>query len=302
MNKAIKVLMVDDEEQFRATTEKILNRRGFETSLAASGPEALDKLKENPDVVILDIKMPGMDGHEVLKEMKKRSPNLPVIMLTGHGAMPSAQEALEEGAFDYLLKPCDIDLLTAKINDACRREKKKWPPEEKAVWEIMIPIDEFTSVKEDDTVAEAVSKLKESMVPKIFTSRIVEKLHRSVLIFNNAGKVQGILTVTDLLEAIMPAYLSAPKPSMADSMVYSTIFWKGMFTNQIKNLGQKKVSEIMSPAPFTIDESANLMEAAHAMVANNVRRLAVVSQHEVIGVVREMDLFFEIDNMIKGAK
>ena len=115
MSRKIKVLMVDDEEKFRSTTRKILNRRGFDTSLAGSGQEALDKLKDEPDVVVLDIKMPGMDGHETLQEIKKRRPDLPVIMLTGHGAMPSAREALKHGASDYLTKRCDIDLLASKI-------------------------------------------------------------------------------------------------------------------------------------------------------------------------------------------
>jgi len=63
MNPKIKVLMVDDEAQFRATTERILKRRGFQTIMAASGEEAIEKLDQNPDVVVLDIKMPGMDGH-----------------------------------------------------------------------------------------------------------------------------------------------------------------------------------------------------------------------------------------------
>lgn len=87
MSKKIKVLMVDDEKQFRATTKKILNKKGFETVLAGSGEEAIKKLQEHPDVVILDIKMPGMDGHQALKEIKKISPDLPIIMLTGHGAL-----------------------------------------------------------------------------------------------------------------------------------------------------------------------------------------------------------------------
>ena len=107
MSRKIKVLMVDDEAQFRATTERILTRRGFDTLLAGSGEEAIDKLNENPDVVVLDIKMPGMDGHATLREIKNRKPDLPVIMLTGHGALPSAREAREKGAYDYLTKPCD---------------------------------------------------------------------------------------------------------------------------------------------------------------------------------------------------
>ena len=73
MEKKIKVLMVDDEAQFRATTQKILNRKGFDTIIAASGEEALGKLDADPDVVILDIKMPGIDGHQALQEIKKRN-------------------------------------------------------------------------------------------------------------------------------------------------------------------------------------------------------------------------------------
>ena len=119
----ISVLLVDDEERFRATTEKLLARRGFETILAENGEEALEKLKEDPDVVVLDVKMPGMDGHQVLKEIKRRSPALPVIMLTGHGALPSARESLAEGAFDYLTKPCDITILASKIHEAFRHRE-----------------------------------------------------------------------------------------------------------------------------------------------------------------------------------
>jgi len=118
MSKTLRVLMVDDEEQFRETTRKLLKRRGLEVLLATGGKEAIEKLKENPDVVVLDIKMPGMDGHQALKVIKKQNPDLPVIMLTGHGAMPSAREALVEGAFDYLSKPCDMDLLASKISEA----------------------------------------------------------------------------------------------------------------------------------------------------------------------------------------
>jgi DNA-binding NtrC family response regulator len=98
MSKQIKVLMVDDEKRFRDTTRKILMKKGFDTILAGSGEQALEKIEQEPDVVILDIKMPGIDGHEALAEIKKRKPDLPVIMLTGHGDMPSAREALGEGA------------------------------------------------------------------------------------------------------------------------------------------------------------------------------------------------------------
>ena len=300
MSDKIKVLMVDDEEQFRATTKKLLNRRGFETILAGSGEEAIDRLDENPDIVILDIKMPGMDGHQALKEIKSRFPDLPVIMLTGHGTMPSAREALIEGAFDYLAKPCDIDVLSAKITDACQQMKAEGVDEEKRVMDVMIPIDDYTTMKGNQTIEAAILKLKESFASKISTSRIMETGHRSILILDDKKNVQGILSIRDLLKGIMPAYLGASKPSMADSIQYSPMFWSGMFTSEVKALAKKEVRDLMSPAPLTIDGESNLMEASYIMVKNRLRRLVVLQSGRVAGVIREQDLFFEIERIQKG--
>ena len=299
MSKKIKVLMVDDEEQFRSTTKKILDKRGFETIVAGSGGEAIEKLSKNPDVVILDIKMPGMDGHQALKEIKDRSPDLPVIMLTGHGTEPSALEAYVEGAFDYLSKPCDIDLLASKITDAYHHQAVEGMVKEKLAIDVMIPIEDYTTLTENNTVKEAIDKLRESFSAKMSTSRIMETGHRSLLVFNREGKVKGILAITDLLSEIMPAYLSAPKPSMADSIQYSPMFWDGMFTRQVKQIASKKIKEIMSPAPLTIDAGANLMEAAHMMITNKTRRMAVVKNGEIVGIIREQDLYFEIERILR---
>ncbi|UCH22256.1 MAG: response regulator [Deltaproteobacteria bacterium] len=300
MNEKIKVLMVDDEKQFRATTKKILNRRGFETILAASGEEAIDKLNENPDVVILDVKMHGMDGHQVLKEIKKRVPGIPVIMLTGHGALPSAEKALADGAVDYLTKPCDIDLLSAKINDAFQYNREPGIIEEKRVLGVMVTFEEYSTISEDASVKDAILKLKTSFTSIASTSRIMETGHRSILVMDNNNKnVIGSLAITDLLEMIMPAYLSAPKPSTADTIQYSPMFWAGMFSKEIKRNADTKIKDVMSPAPITIDGKASLMEAAYMMLENKVRRLAVVVSGEVVGVIREQDLFFEMERILR---
>jgi CheY-like chemotaxis protein len=299
MSKKIKVLMVDDEEKFRSTTKKILDRRGFDTLLAASGEEALEKLGESPDVVVMDVKMPGMDGHQALHEIKKRSPEMPVIMLTGHGALPSAKEALEKGAFDYLTKPCDVDLLASKITDAFRHKKAPGEIKEKIVEDVMIPIEDYTTINQNSTVGEAIARLRESFFSRESTSRIMETGHRSIMVFDEKGKVIGILAIIDLLNAVMPGYLSAPKPSMADSIQYSPMFWSGMFTREIRAIAAKKISDVMSPAPLTISAGANLMEAAYAMVANKKRRLAVERSGKIIGIIREQDLFFEIDRILR---
>ncbi|RJP85229.1 MAG: response regulator [Desulfobacteraceae bacterium] len=298
MEKKITVLMVDDEEQFRVTTNKILTRRGFDTIMAESGEEAIAKLSQNPDVIILDIKMKGMDGHETLAEIKKRKPKVPVIMLTGHGDLSSARSAHREGAYDYLSKPCDIDVLVGKIRDAHRRSVSPQEYHEKAVIDVMIPIDEYTTLTSEMTVKDAILALKKSFQSQMATSQIMETGHRSLLVVDKYGKVTGALTILDLMQMIMPAYLSAPKPSLADSIQYSPMFWDGMFTTEIKRMAARKIEEVMSPAPYTIDGTANLMEAAFMMLTNNVRRLSVMRGGEVVGVVREQDLFFEMDKIL----
>ena len=299
MSQKIKVLMVDDEAQFRETTERILTRRGFETLLAGSGEEAIDKLRENPDVVVLDIKLPGMDGHETLREIKNRKPDLPVIMLTGHAALPSAMEAREKGAYDYLTKPCDIDTLATKIIEASKFEKSEDVCTEKSLREVMIPIEEYTTLTQESTVKEAIDKLRQSFYAKVSTSRIMETGHRSILVVDDRGEIMGILAIIDLLRAVMPAYLDAPKPSTADNIQYSPLFWNNMFQREVLRLSGKKIKNVMSPAPRTIDADANLMEAAYTMITHNKRRLTIIDSGKVIGIIREQDLFFEIDRILR---
>ncbi|MBR9985872.1 MAG: response regulator [Desulfosarcina sp.] len=123
------VLLVDDEAPFLETLSKRIAKRELKVASALSGQEALDTLKaedgaSNFDVVILDVKMPGMDGLETLAAIKLKHPNLEVIMLTGHATVESAIEGMKAGAFDYLMKPCDIDLLLAKINRAVVKKRE----------------------------------------------------------------------------------------------------------------------------------------------------------------------------------
>ncbi|MBT8763985.1 response regulator [Desulfohalobiaceae bacterium Ax17] len=129
---AINLLLVDDEEGFVTTMTKRLARRGFQVESALSGQEALEKIKRMPliDVVILDVKMPGMDGIETLREIKKEFPLVEVIMLTGHATVESAIEGMKLGAFDYLMKPSDLDQLIAKIEEA---KDKKLKHEQKII-------------------------------------------------------------------------------------------------------------------------------------------------------------------------
>ncbi len=120
--EAMKIMLVDDEERFLSTTQKLLTRKGIDVVTAASGAEALEILKHKYiHVVILDVKMPGMDGNETLKEIKRQFPLVEVIMLTGHATVESAIDGLKSGATDYLMKPTDIDELIAKAREAFQK-------------------------------------------------------------------------------------------------------------------------------------------------------------------------------------
>ena len=120
--EAMKVMLVDDEERFLSTTQKLLTKKGIDVVTAASGAEALETLNHKYiHVVILDVKMPGMDGNDTLKEIKRQFPLVEVIMLTGHATVESAIDGLKSGATDYLMKPTGIDELIEKAREAFRK-------------------------------------------------------------------------------------------------------------------------------------------------------------------------------------
>lgn len=116
--KPIRLLIIDDETDSGEILSMRLNRRGMETHYASSGEQGLAFLQTTPvDIVLLDVKMPGMDGLEVLAEIAKRYKQLGVIMISGHADMDSAAQGLELGASHYLLKPVDFEVLLHKIED-----------------------------------------------------------------------------------------------------------------------------------------------------------------------------------------
>ena len=126
-----KLLLIDDETDFLDTMARRLKKRDFDILTATSGLESLEVLSingEKIEVVILDVKMPGMDGIETLAEIKRKYPLIEVVMLTSHATMSSAIDGMKQGAFDYLMKPCDMDVLVEKINEAAaikRRHEEK---------------------------------------------------------------------------------------------------------------------------------------------------------------------------------
>jgi DNA-binding NtrC family response regulator len=121
-----RVLLVDDEVIFTRNMSKLLMFRGYTVTAVNSGDAAIRELEQNSfDVIVLDLKMPGMDGITTLKEIMKLGLFTETLILTGHGSIDSALEAMKIGAYDYLTKPCEIDELVAKIEAAGAKKEGK---------------------------------------------------------------------------------------------------------------------------------------------------------------------------------
>ena len=117
-----RVLLVDDEEEFVSALSERLSLRGIEVDSALNGEEALASLVDKEfEVVILDVMMPGLGGLEVLRQIKSTHPNTQVILLTGHGSTREGIEGMRLGAFDYLIKPVDIEEMLAKMKEAASK-------------------------------------------------------------------------------------------------------------------------------------------------------------------------------------
>ena len=121
-----RLLLVDDEEQFVEALSERLSMRDYDITTSLTGEDAIEKIKNyNFDVVILDVRLPGIEGTEVLREIKSLKPLTEVIMLTGHGTVEMAIEGMKLGAFDFLMKPCETEDLTAKIDKAHDRKAEQ---------------------------------------------------------------------------------------------------------------------------------------------------------------------------------
>jgi DNA-binding NtrC family response regulator len=117
----IKLLLIDDEVGYVNVLSNRMAKRNIDVTKSLSGTEGIQALrKQNFDVAVLDLKMEDMNGIEVLKIFKKMDPDMPVIMLTGHGSEQAAKEGMVYGAFDYLTKPCELEELLGKIREAVR--------------------------------------------------------------------------------------------------------------------------------------------------------------------------------------
>jgi len=123
-DKGIRILIADDEVEFASTLVTRLQLRKFQVRMVNSGIEALAAIDEEvPDILLLDLKMPDLDGLEVLAKLRESYPHLKVVILTGHGSFEAGREGMELGAFDYIMKPVDLNRLIEIVKSACGESK-----------------------------------------------------------------------------------------------------------------------------------------------------------------------------------
>jgi len=299
MNKMIKVLLVDDEDRFLRTTTKILGHRGIATVTAANGPEALDKLGEQPNVVVLDIRMPGMDGEATLAAIKARAPHLPVIMLTGHGEQASAERAVAMGACDYLTKPVDLDLLVCKIQEAARSVELADHVREKRVADVMQPLAGCTVLKPESPVAAIMQRWRKSRGGA--DAQKTAFYGPAHVLVGKDQEIVGLVSARELLGAILPKYLADQQfrsQSTGATWRYSHMFWSGLFTQQLEEILDQPVAGIMTLPPPPIAGDATLMAACDLLQETRARCLLVMEGAVVVGLLEESLLVAEMAQMV----
>lgn len=272
MKEKIRVLLADDEEAFVKGMARILKRRGFEVRTAQNGIQAIDAFEQGDrfDVVVLDIKMPGMDGIQTLDEIKRRAPETEVIMLTGHASLSSGARALRRGAYDYLMKPCDAEDLIEKIREAYEAEKIRKDP---VLW------------PRKPVCALALHPLRR-LLPEDPVSRALDAMRREagkeaveeIFIVNEGDGLAGVVTKRDLLD-----------------LAEKTSTWERLIEHP-ERLPERPIGDIMKQDPISIEGDASLSDAAEKMVLHRVRSLPVLRAGKVLGVIRLQDVFQSLED------
>lgn len=254
-----KILVIDDERSIRNTLKEILEFENFEVDLAEDGPEGLEKLgKNNFDVVLCDIKMPRMDGIEVLEQLLISDPDTTVVMISGHGTIDTAVEAIKKGAFDFISKPLDLNRLLITIRNA---------------------MDKTKLVTETRVLKRKVSKNYQMIGESEALDRIREMIARvaptDARVFitgqNGTGKELVARSLHDLSNRSRGPFIEVNCAAIPSELIESELFGheKGSFTSAIK---QKKGNfELASGGTIFLDEIGDMSLAAQAKVLRTLQ-------------------------------
>jgi len=271
MKQGIRVLLADDEKEFVLNVAAILKGRGFDVSTVFDGYEAVRAVKFGQvfDVVVMDLRMPGMDGLTAMKEIKRVSPDTQVIMLTGHGSLSTGIQAIREGAYDYLMKPYDMEDLVEKIKEAheteaIRRHPVLWP--RKLVGQIALC--PFRRLRPQDTLFTAVK-----MMSRAPGEEVVEEAY----VLDEGDRLRGVVTKRALVEEARKTFLGR------------SLTWQDLQGNP-ELLPKKTAAEVMQRYWFAAAPNAYLTDVANQMIVHNVRFMPVVRAGRMLGIIRLQDI------------
>lgn len=288
--KTTRLLLVDDEADFRRAAAPALERQGFEVEQADSGERALEMVGARlPDVVVLDLRMGGIDGITTLERMRAIAPALPVLILTGHGGLDDALAGIRLEVVDFVQKPVDMGNLAGRIRRLLA-DRHGAPMAEKTIPELMVGADCYQWFRIDQTVQEVVAALLDAVSGPERKGGKVCPGRRSVLVHDHDGRFVGLLRIEDIVRLMIPPYLHASS--------YASYF-TGMFLAQTKLIGNQKAGELIT-SYFSIEEDAPLMEAVQVMVSERLANLPVVRRGELVGILRDEDLFRAIADSVLG--
>ncbi len=265
-----RILIVDDEESLVETLTVLLKREGFEVLSALSGGEAIDKLDEDPDVVLADIRMPKISGIDVLYETRNRKPEVPVVLMTAQASLQSAIQAVNQGAFYYVQKPFTNDELLAILrkavdfgrvtseNRTLKREIRK---------------------RDRSAVTQPIGKCR-SFLEALKVAETVAPTESTVLVQGESGTGKEVLAryVHELSERSDNSFLSINCGALTESLLESELFGhvKGSFTGAVKD--KQGLFVAANGGTLFLDEVGEMVPATQ------VRLLHVLQQHEVIPV------------------
>ncbi|MEA1949219.1 MAG: response regulator [Thermodesulfobacteriota bacterium] len=299
MTEGIKILMVDDEKYFLESVTKRLRRRKQYVKTAESGPEALAQMEnESFDVVICDVKMPGMDGIEVLQEIKRHFPDTEVIMFTGHATIESGLEGVRFGAFDYLMKPTDIEILMAKLEAAYENKTKRDLKIRDAEFELDrgLIIEEILLkdvIKRDFPYLYADSSLADAV--RAFKKKPDAPVAEKIFVINDSGELLGKVRRKHILMAVVPIF---QKEKIING---NDLTWKEFLNIGPGPAGTIPISEIMNREEKSLGADSHILEAVKFMIDNNLAVLPVVQGKKLLGRVRIYDLLLVINDIMAEA-
>ncbi len=279
----IQVLVVDDEAAFAGNLLRLLTTRGFAVQTAGNGSDAIRAAVTTPfDAVVLDVRMPGMDGIATLRELKKIRSDIEVIMLTGQADVETGIQAIREGAFDYLFKPCDIDHLTEKIREAVAADQIKrhpvlWP--RRIVKEISNS--NFVRLESGDDLQKAMD---------IFNTCRQTGIRDELHVIDGHDRLRGIVTKKDIIRAAEVTQTGR------------RIEWRSL-SEHPEWLPRRPVSDIMQPPPpvhFHARPDERLTDLAERMIRHNRRCLPVMDEERLVGIIRFKDVIDHVSLMETG--